>query len=85
MIENFFIDTKTYRDSNFKAYEGKEGWIDFEKIYNLDQISQFHDRLSLIEVYRLMKLSAIVDIKAVRYEDDEGTAKRRFIIRKSLN
>ena len=62
-VEFYFGQTAYYHDDYLKKCCDPNGWIPLSVIYDFRKIRQFHSRLSIHQLYEVMKLSSVVDVK----------------------
>ena len=62
-VEFYFGQTNYHKDEYLKNCEGKDGWILLSIIYGFRAIMKFAEYVELEDLFELMKLSSIVDVK----------------------
>ena len=61
-VESYFSNTNYRKDTYLKKAHGAEGWILLEVVHNFPKMKRFHDRLSLKDLYEVLKLSSDVEV-----------------------
>ena len=67
-VEYYFGQTNYPSDDHLHSLEGLDGWIDLNFINKFSKMKKF--RLSLPEVYDMMKKSILVDVEERKWDDD---------------
>ena len=80
-VESYFSNINYSKDTHLKKARGAEDWILLEVIHDFPKMKRFHDRLSLKDLYEVMKLSSDVDVtvEEINWGDEKEIT---FYIRK---
>ena len=62
-VEFLFGQTNYTKDTFIRSFEGKDKWILLDKIYNHDKVRKYHSRLSVQDLYDVLQVSYVVDVK----------------------
>ena len=81
-VEYFFGQTNYFKDAYLRAAEDPNGWILLELIYGFRSIQKFQDYLELEDVFELMKLSSLVEVKEEVRDFGDGDPEIFYYIRK---
>lgn len=62
-VEFYFGQSNYHKDDYLKKAANLQGWITLETIYNFSKIKKFHSRLRMRDLYEVLQLSTVVDVK----------------------
>ena len=81
-VEYYFGQTNYYKDDYLQKAASKEGWILLEIIFGFRSIQKFHDYLHQDDLFELLKLSSIVEVKEDIRDFGDGDPEVVYYIRK---
>lgn len=80
-MEFYFGQTNYNKDDHLQAAEAPGGWILLALIYDFKKVRQFHEFLSMRDLFNVLKMSTVVEVKEdiVDFVDEQEVT---FYIRK---